>query len=136
MARNALIAAGLVVLAALGSACNKDGPPPAAPAPPSDAEPGQSIVYPQPGEPGATNVGHPPRPGQPDAPPSPGQMVVPGLGELTCQSDWQCISHRCNPQTQRCAFPCRSDADCIHETTCFGAGNPKASCMPRVPRAR
>ena len=49
---------------------------------------------------------------------------------LPCQSDITCGTHRCNPQTGRCAFPCASNADCAGGFSCMGAGGPTAICVP------
>lgn len=120
-------------LVALSAACSKDQPPAQAPAP--SAQP----VYGPPGQPPPGQPGYPAQPGasaqpQPGHPaPVPGQMAVPGPNALACQNDSQCMTHRCNTQYQKCAFPCQSDADCIQGTTCFVAGGPVAWCMPKPP---
>jgi hypothetical protein len=117
--------AGVVVvgvsLVALSVACSKDPPP--AQAPVASAQPGGQP--PRPGQPGYQPPTAPP--GQP-APPAPGQMSTPGPTALSCQNDSQCITHRCNTQFQKCAFPCVTDADCIQGTTCFGSGSVAALC--------
>ena len=116
-----------VALVGLSAACSKDPPPAQAPA--ASAQP----MYgpPQPGQPGyqpppaTTQAG----PGQP----VPGQMATPGPTALGCQNDSQCMTHRCNTQYQKCAFPCVSDADCIQGASCFVAGGPAAACLPKPP---
>ncbi len=113
--------AGVVVagvsLVALGVACSKDPPPAQAPA--LSAQP---VGQPPPNQPPAA------QPGQP-APPAPGQMSTPGPTALSCQNDTQCITHRCNTQYQKCAFPCVTDVDCIQGTKCFGGGSATAICI-------
>lgn len=142
MARFAFIAVGLVAVVALVPACKKDDPPPVTPAPSAQpyGQPGDPNQYPpQPGQPGYQpqpgQPGYPGEPGQPGAP-APGQMAVPGPTALACQNDSQCMTHRCNLQYQKCAFPCQSDADCIQGTTCFLAGGALAACMPKPPGAQ
>lgn len=115
--------------------CKKDEPPPATPQPvvqPGYPQPGQP-GYPQPGQPG-----YPQQPGQPGQPgqPVPGQMAVPGPTAMACQNDGQCLTHKCNLQYQKCAFPCVTDADCIQGTTCLTALGAMAACMPKAPGAQ
>src|SRR5262245_62019090 len=122
---SAVFVAG-VSLVALSVACSKDPPPAQSPAQPNYAQPPPGYQQPPPGQ---------PPPGQP-APPAPGQMSTPGPTALACQNDSQCMTHRCNTQYQKCAFPCQSDADCIQGTACFVAGGPVAACMPKPPGAQ
>lgn len=49
---------------------------------------------------------------------------------LPCQNDLVCGTHKCNLQTQRCAFPCSANPDCAAGFSCFGAGSPTALCVP------
>ncbi len=65
-------------------------------------------------------------PQQPQAAPA----AAPSPLALPCQSDITCGTHRCNPQTRRCAFPCASNADCAGGFSCMGAGGPTALCVP------
>jgi hypothetical protein len=114
--------AGLVPFALIVvAACSKDEPPPATPAP--SAQP----YTPPPGQPGM-QPGAPP----PATAPAPGQMAVPGPTALACQNDSQCMTHRCNLQYQKCAFPCQSDADCIQGTSCLMPGQALSACMPKM----
>ena len=93
-------------------------------------QPGQ---YPQqPGQPGQ----YPPQPGQPGQPGQPaagGQLAVPGPMAFPCSSDSQCGTHKCNTQYGKCAHPCASDFDCIQGSSCVGAGQPLATCIPKPP---
>ncbi|OJY29949.1 MAG: hypothetical protein BGO98_50035 [Myxococcales bacterium 68-20] len=120
MARISFAVVGVVSMVGLVVACSKDEPPPATPAQPP---PGYQQPQPQ------------PQP-QPSATVAPGQMATPGPTALACQNDSQCMTHRCNLQYQKCAFPCLSDADCIQGTTCFVAGGPAAACLPKPPGAQ
>jgi hypothetical protein len=63
---------------------------------------------------------------QPQAAPAP----APSPLALPCQSDITCGTHRCNPQTARCAFPCTANTDCAGGFSCMGAGGPTAICVP------
>ncbi len=108
----------------LAVAC-KDEPPPATP-----IAPAQTVGQPSPSAvpPGYQQPGYQPTPAGSAVP---GQMATPGPTALACQNDSQCMTHKCNMQFQKCAFPCVSDADCIQGTTCFVAGGPAAICMPK-----
>ena len=133
MARISLAAVGVVSVVALVAACKKDEPPPAAPAP--SAQPYGQPGYPQ--QPGYDQQGYPQQQQQQQQPaPAPGQMATPGPTALACQNDSQCMTHRCNLQYQKCAFPCLSAADCIQGTTWFVAGGPAAACLPKPPGAQ
>ncbi len=118
MARISSLVFGVCSVVVLVVAC-KDEPPPAQPI--AQSQPVQSA----------------PPPGYTTAPPAtgavPGQMATPGPTALACQNDSQCMTHHCNLQYQKCAFPCLSDADCITGTTCFVAGGPAAACLPKPP---
>ena len=56
-------------------------------------------------------------------PPSP---LSPACQQLEGTCGWA----RCNVQAGRCAFPCGSDADCIQNARCIGAGTSLAVCAP------
>jgi hypothetical protein len=92
-------------------------------------QPGQpGYVAPQPGQPGYVA----PQPGQPGyVAPAPQGMAVPGPQALACQSDAQCMTHRCNTQYGKCAFPCASDVDCNPGAYCFRG--PVPACLPKAP---
>ena len=127
---------GLVATLTVFAACKKDDPPPATQA--NAAQPGQPGYYqPQPGQPGyQPQPGYPPQPGQPGYPPQPGQpqagqLAVPGPAALPCQNDSMCMTHKCNTQYQKCAFPCETDNDCIQGAYCFKG--PVPACVPKAP---
>jgi hypothetical protein len=125
-----VLVVGVVSLVALSAACSKDQPPAQQPA--ASAQP---YYGPPPGAPGPQPGAPTAPPGQP-APPVAGQMAVPGPTALACSNDSQCMTHRCNTQYGKCAFPCQSDADCIQGATCFVAGGPVAACLPKPPGAQ
>lgn len=115
-------------------ACKGDDPPPATPTQPAmtaTAPPGATAYPPGYNQQGYQQPGYQPAP--PATAPAAGQMAVPGPTAMVCQNDGQCLSHRCNLQYGKCAFPCQSDADCISGMTCFVAGGPAAVCMPKPP---
>ena len=125
--------ASLVVLAA----CKHDDPPPATGAYP----PGQPGQYPQQGYPQQGQYPQPqPQPGQypqpqPGAYPQPGQpagqqLSVPGPTAIACTSDATCLTHKCNTQYGKCAFPCTSDFDCAGGNTCVQGLPTGAACFP------
>ena len=125
------VVVGIVTVAALVVACGKkDETPPAAYGQAGYGQPGQQPgqqpgAYPQ-QQPGA----YPQQ--QPGVAPQ-GQMATPGPTALPCQNDSSCMTHRCNTQYGKCAFPCLSDADCIQGSTCFVAGGALAACIPKPP---
>ncbi len=129
MKRFSIAFVGAMSIAALTVGCKKNDPPPVAPTPTAQVP----ATPPQPGQPGWTPP--PGQPGQPGQPPvaQPGQMAIPGPAALPCQNDSQCMTHRCNLQYGKCAFPCVSDADCIQGTMCFVGGGPLAACVPKPP---
>jgi hypothetical protein len=88
--------------------------------------PQQQPGYPPPGQ----QPGYPPQPGQPAAG---GQLAVPGPMAFPCSSDSQCGTHKCNTQYGKCAHPCATDFDCIQGSSCVGAGQPLATCIPKPP---
>lgn len=138
MRRISALFVGVVSVLVLSSACKKDDPPPAAPAAtqPQWGQPGQPGMQPQPGQPGMQpqpgQPGMQPQPGQPMQP-QPGQLSTPGPTALPCQNDSQCMTHRCNTQYGKCAFPCTSDNDCVQGSTCFVGGGALAACLPKPP---
>src|SRR5688500_8559350 len=71
--------------------------------PPQQQQPGQYPAQQQ--QPGYT---------QPQTQPVPGQapattLSTPDATAFPCQSDAQCVTHRCNTQFGKCAYPCRAD---------------------------
>jgi hypothetical protein len=75
--------------------------------------------------------GYPQQPqGYPQQAPQQAPAAPPSPLALPCQSDITCGTHRCNPQTGRCAFPCASNANCAGGFSCMGAGGPTAICVP------
>jgi hypothetical protein len=47
---------------------------------------------------------------------------------LPCTSDAQCVTHRCNTQFQKCAFPCATANDCNPGNQCVAG-----ACIPGAP---
>lgn len=130
MLRISLLAA-VVSFGALAVACGSDPPPatPIAPAQTATTPQGTAPVAPGYNQAGYQTPGYTPT--IPSSSATPGQMSTPGPTALSCQSDAQCMTHHCNMQFQKCAFPCQSDADCVQGATCFVAGGPAAICMPK-----
>lgn len=120
------VVVGIVLTVIAVAACKKDEPPPAYAGQPGYGQPGaypqQPGAYPQ--QPGAV-------PAQPGAPAG-GQLATPGPTALPCQNDSSCMTHKCNVQFGKCAFPCQTDFDCVQGSSCVGAGNPLAACIPRM----
>ena len=130
---------------ALGAGCGKkdDATPqpvtPAASTPygyqqPPGAYPQQPGAYPQqpgayPQQPGAYPTQQPPATPPPAG--APGQLAVPGPAALPCSNDSMCMTHKCNTQYGKCAFPCETDNDCIMGAYCFKG--PVPACLPKAP---
>lgn len=148
----ALRAAALVAFGScLVGACSKkeETPPPAQPGQyPGYQQPGYPATgqpQQQPGYPAQQQPGHPPQqqsqpqqqPGYPAAPPAP-DTTAPAGGAPTsqpsaiafqCQSDVQCLTHRCNVQVGKCAWPCQSNDDCQPGSQCVAP-----ACVPALPQ--
>lgn len=41
------------------------------------------------------------------------------------------MTHRCNVRFGKCAFPCRSDIDCVPGAQCFASGGAMSVCVPK-----
>jgi hypothetical protein len=140
------IALRVAVLAVAGTcsvgACkkNEQEPPPAQPSQyPAYPPPGQQ-QYPQqqPGYPAqqpypATQPGYPaaPAPAAPGAaPPVAGAPTSqPSAVAFPCQTDIQCLSHKCNVQVGKCSWPCQSNDDCQPGFQCVSP-----ACVPALPQ--
>ncbi len=109
-------------LAIVVAACG--GTQPAEPRPPagSSGAPTGAVAGPAP-TPAALGV-----PAASVSPPS-GKLTTPGPSALACQNDIPCMTHRCNLQVGRCAFPCESDSDCLPGNYCYKG--PLPACLPR-----
>lgn len=137
-----------VAAACLIGACskNEEQPPPAQPGqypyPPAGQQqyPQQQPGYPaqQPGYPPA-QPGYPPQqPGYPATPPPAPGAPAPATGAPTsqpsavafpCQTDIQCLSHKCNVQVGKCSWPCQSNDDCQPGFQCVAP-----ACVPALPQ--
>jgi hypothetical protein len=90
----------------------------------------------QPGYPQQPQVqpGYPQQPaGYPPVAPQPAQarLATPGPTAFACQNDTPCMTHKCNLQFGKCAFPCETDNDCTGGNYCFKG--PVPACLPRPP---
>jgi hypothetical protein len=54
-------------------------------------------------------------------------MSTPAAMAFPCQNDATCLSHRCNTQVGRCAWPCQSNADCNPGFQCVSP-----ACVPAM----
>ncbi|HQY63761.1 MAG: hypothetical protein IPF92_01455 [Myxococcales bacterium] len=135
------ILSSLVAAAVLVSACKDEQPPPNTP-PPYAGQPGQPGYpppgqpgYPPPGQPGYPPPGQPPpgQPGYPPAQPAGPTLAVPGPQAIACSNDSACMSHKCNVQYGKCAFPCETDFDCVNGLGCMKGGPLGAVCLPKMP---
>ena len=52
--------------------------------------------------------------------PTSAALSQPNSLALPCQTDAQCLTHRCNVAAGKCAWPCQADSDC----------NPGNRCLP------
>jgi hypothetical protein len=117
----------LLVLAApfvvfVGCKKEDEAPPPQSPAPypqqPPYGQPAPTATTPAP----AATPGPAPTATQP-APA--GTMSQPSPMALPCTADANCLTHRCNTQFGKCAWPCQGPADCIPGNNCMGG-----ACVP------
>jgi hypothetical protein len=46
-----------------------------------------------------------------------------------CQTDIQCLSHKCNMQVGKCSWPCASNDDCQPGFQCVAP-----ACVPALPQ--
>lgn len=58
---------------------------------------------------------------------APGGLSQPSPMALQCQSDAQCLTHRCNTQFGKCAWPCQTDNDCNPGNHCMAG-----ACVPKM----
>ena len=128
--RLGLLALTMGALAALPLACKKDEqPPPQAPAAyqPYPTQPGQPApvaTQPAPAQPTVAQ----PAPAAPATPAAPvGGMSQPSPMALACSSDAACLTHKCNTQFGKCAWPCQSDNDCVTGNHCMAG-----ACVPKM----
>ncbi|MCU0687163.1 MAG: hypothetical protein MUF34_33780 [Polyangiaceae bacterium] len=107
MKRPALVVVAVATVLASFVGCKKKEPQPPQPLTPATG-------YPTAGYPTAPVAGPPPSP----------------LSPACQQLEGTCAWARCNMTAGRCAFPCGSDADCIQNARCVGAGTALAVCAP------
>jgi hypothetical protein len=133
----ALLGAVALIAPVLVLACKKDDSSQPAPGVYPTGAPGSSYGGQQgpnpsaPVYPTATAQGLQPMPGAGAAPAAGGAMAVPGPAALPCTNDAMCMTHRCNTQYGKCAFPCESDSDCIQGAFCFKSAI--STCLPKAP---
>jgi hypothetical protein len=120
---------------------NEEQPPPAQPGqyqsyPPGTAPAQQPYPQQQPGYPAQPQAGYPAQPQPYPAAPAPAAAPAPTAGATStpsavafpCQADVQCLSHRCNLQVGKCAWPCQSNDDCQPGFQCVSP-----ACVPVLP---
>jgi hypothetical protein len=96
--------------------------------------PPQQPVY-APQAPGVQPAPTQPAPAQPapaptapaPAPTAAGTLSQPSPRALPCTADANCLTHRCNTQFGKCAWPCQTDTDCNPGNRCMGG-----ACVPAV----
>lgn len=99
-------------------------------APPPAASPGYGQTTPSTTSPGYGQAPPSPGYGQTTTTPTPaptGTMSTPGAGAFPCQTDAQCLTHRCNAAAGRCAWPCQSNDDCMPGNQCMAP-----MCVPAL----
>ncbi len=118
----AIIACGL-------HGCKKDEQPPPQPAPYQAYPPAPTAAAPAPAAPAPAPVPAAPAPAPTVAQPAPaapaGGLSQPSPMALPCTSDANCLTHRCNAQFGKCAWPCQSDNDCNPGNRCMAG-----ACVP------
>lgn len=127
-----IAALGLMISA---TACKKEEEqPPAQYPPPQQYPPQPTQPTPQPYPP--TGPAQPvPATQQPT--PAPTGQPNPNSGTnplaFPCQSDAQCLTHKCNVALGRCAWPCQSDADCVAGNQCVAPACVPAGAVQQQP---
>jgi hypothetical protein len=141
--------ASVAIICSIGACSkNEEQPPPAQPGqyPPYQQQPQQQYPagqqpypaqqqpYPQQQQPyPPAQPGYPPQqqqPTYPAAPASPGGTTSqPSAVAFPCQTDVQCLSHRCNVQVGKCSWPCQSNDDCQPGFQCV-----TPACVPTLPQ--
>jgi hypothetical protein len=53
---------------------------------------------------------------------------------LSCTTDHDCLTHRCDVEHKRCRFPCRDDSDCESGARCEVDAGALAACFFSRPR--
>lgn len=118
-------------LLALPLSCKKDEqPPPQAPPPAYQPYPAQPAPTAAPAAQPTAAQPAPAQPAQPApaAPAAPaGAMSQPSPMALACSNDAACLTHRCNTQFGKCAWPCTSDNDCVTGNHCMAG-----ACVPKL----
>jgi hypothetical protein len=120
--------------AALPLACKQDEQPPAQP-PPVYQQPYPAQPTAQPTAMAPAPVATQPAPVATAAQPMPtaavpaasGALSQPSPMALPCTSDAGCLTHRCNTQFGKCAWPCQSDNDCNPGNHCMAG-----ACVPQM----
>lgn len=108
-------------------ACQKSAdPPPAQPGYATQA-PGTAPVQQAPGYGGPTQAAAATPVATAPAGESVGTLSQPGPLALPCQSDVQCLTHRCNIAAGKCAWPCQTDNDCMPGNRCIAP-----TCLPKL----
>lgn len=137
--------AGVATLCFIGACSkNEEQPPPAQPGqyPPYQQQPGypasgqqqypqQQQQYPQqqyPQQQQPYPAQQQPYPAAP-APATPGTASQPSAVAFPCQTDVQCLSHRCNVQVGKCSWPCQTNDDCQPGFQCV-----TPACVPMLPQ--
>jgi hypothetical protein len=138
---------GVATLCLIGACSkNEEQPPPAQPsqypAYQQQPQPGYPATgqqqyphqqqYPQPGAPSTyPQQQQPTYPAGPAAPgaPAPAGTAQPSAIAFPCQTDVQCLSHRCNMQVGKCSWPCQSNDDCQAGFQCV-----TPACVPALPQ--
>jgi hypothetical protein len=99
--------------------------------PPQSPSPYPQQPYPQPTQTAPAPAPAPAPTPAPTVAPAPGQpapagtMSQPSPMALPCTADANCLTHRCNTQFGKCAWPCQSDNDCNPGNRCNGG-----ACLP------
>jgi hypothetical protein len=129
--RLGLFALTMGTLAALPLACKKDEQPPPQPptayqpypTQPAPVAPAPVATQPVPAQPTVAQ----PAPAAPAVPAPAGGMSQPSPMALACSNDAACLTHRCNTQFGKCAWPCQSDNDCVTGNHCMAG-----ACVPKM----
>jgi hypothetical protein len=61
------------------------------------------------------------------APNAAATLSLPSGLAFSCQSEAQCLAHRCNFSVGKCVWPCQTDNDCQPGFTCVSP-----ACLPKL----
>ncbi|HEX6274010.1 MAG TPA: hypothetical protein VFZ53_13270 [Polyangiaceae bacterium] len=102
----------------------EEAPPPQSPYPQQPYPTAPAPTQPAPAPTPTPTAAPTPAP-TPTQPAPAGTLSQPSPMALPCTADANCLTHRCNTQFGKCAWPCQTDNDCNPGNRCMGG-----ACVP------